>query len=110
MLKKENRLKKRKAFNYMYRNGVRFYSDNLIMIKTATKLPNSLIGFAVNNKIGNAVVRNKIKRRLRAIVAEQICNINRCNLIFVAKEGIGNVSYSDLENEVKKLLKKSSSI
>ncbi len=106
MLKAQNRLKKRKEFAYIYRKGERFYTTNLTLIKIYSKFPDSKIGFSVSNKIGKAVVRNKIKRQLREIVRPLIPNIKNCNLIFIAKETITGTNFSDLKNEVHLLLKK----
>jgi len=36
----------------------------------ANELPYSRVGYAVSRRVGGAVVRNRVKRRLRAIVRE----------------------------------------
>ena len=106
MLKKENRLKKRKEFGYIYRKGTKFFSKNMTLVKIKSKYENPRIGFSINAKIGKAVVRNKIKRRLRAIFREIVPQIKYCNLIIVAQTGIVDLDFTQLKNEVIYLLNK----
>ena len=63
------------------------------------------IGFAVSNRIGKAVVRNLVKRRLRAILRENLHLIKvKGQIVFVAKEGIETMEYREIESEVKRLI------
>ena len=106
MLKIQNRLKKRKEFAYIYRKGERFHTTNITLYKIASKYPNPKIGFSVNNKVGKAVVRNKVKRRLREIVKEFLPSISKCNLIFVVKPSIIELDFEQMKSEVKQILTK----
>ena len=56
--------------------------------------------FSVSKKVGKAVVRNKVKRRMSAIIHKNLKNMNRgFNLIFIAKPEIASVSFTDLEKD-----------
>ena len=51
------------------------------------------VGLAVTKKVGHAVVRNKIRRRLREIVRKQLPNLKQnYNIIVVAKDCITNAT------------------
>ena len=106
MLKSQNRLRKRKEFAYIYRKGEKFNSDNLILYKISSKYTTPRIGFSVSNKVGKAVIRNKIKRRLREIMRENIVKIQKCNLIIVAKPSITELNFSEIKTEIQQLLSK----
>lgn len=41
------------------------------------------VGFVVSKAVGNAVVRNKVKRRMRALVAERMTTIPAGSLVVV---------------------------
>ena len=104
MLKTQNRLKKRKEFAYIYRKGEKFHTANLTLIKIDSKYQTPRIGFSVSNKVGKAVVRNKVKRQLREIVRPLVPIIKNCNLIFVVKTTITETNFQELKNEVKQIL------
>ncbi len=104
MLKIENRLKKRKEFAYIYKKGVKTYGQNITCYKVPSKYPTPRIGFSVSNKVGKAVVRNKVKRRMRAIVSEIVPQIKNCNIVFVAHPSIVNLEFDQIKNEIKSLL------
>lgn len=107
MLKKDNRLKKRYQYNYVYRAGIHYSSKNLIIYVASSKTKNIKVGFSVTKKIGKACVRNLIRRRLREIVYNEIPKLKQnCNLIVVAKESITNATMAELTFELKNLFQK----
>jgi ribonuclease P protein component len=59
----------RKAdFDAVYRNGKRRSSSYFTVFLKANDLPQSRFGFSIKKALGGAVVRNRIRRRLREIV------------------------------------------
>lgn len=107
MLKKENRLKKRYQYNYVYRSGLHLGGKFVTIYVASSKTKNIKVGFAVTKKIGKAHVRNLVRRRLREIVYTQIPLLKQnYNLIVVAKEGISSARFDELSNEIVTLLKK----
>lgn len=111
MLKKHNRLKKRKEFNYIYSNGTSIGSKFLVLLYTHTPKQPVRVGFSVSKKIGNAVFRNKVKRRLSSTLYPLIKEIKDAHTyVFVARKGIENATMQDLENSIKFLLKKANAL
>ena len=72
MLPKTQRIRTAEQFFRTQRSGSRFGNRNVVV--SANIRPNDgtdlRAGFIVSKAVGNAVVRNKVKRRLRAIVAD----------------------------------------
>ncbi len=62
------RLKKPREFSNVYKNGEKWVGEYVVLLYVKNNLPYSRIGIVVSKKVGRAVVRNKIKRRLREIV------------------------------------------
>lgn len=107
MLNRINRLKKRYQFNYVYKSGEHYSSEHAVLYVVSSKTKCIKIGFAVTKKVGHAVVRNKIRRRLREVVREQLPKLKQnYNVIIVAKENIVEASFDQLCFEVNKLFKK----
>lgn len=104
MLAKANRLNKHGSFSYVYRNGKRFAEPDLVLICTPART--ARVGFSVSNKVGKAVVRNKVKRRLRASVQNRISHMAGCQAVFVANVSAADKDFSTLDGEVQTLLKR----
>lgn len=51
---------------------MRVTSRTLVLHVRATDVPPSRAGFIVSKAVGGAVVRNRVKRRLRHLVAERL--------------------------------------
>ncbi|MBQ8451274.1 MAG: ribonuclease P protein component [Clostridia bacterium] len=100
MLKKENRLKKRYQYNYVYKKGEKINEKHICIYFTTSKTKDIKVGFAVTKKIGKAHIRNLVRRRLREIVYRHLPNLKQnYNIIVVAKENIIEESFAGLEKE-----------
>ena len=73
-------IKKRIDFIKISKKGKKIFTKGFILQKYKRKIDDKIennivrIGFTVTKKIGNAVVRNKVKRRFRAITKELLNN------------------------------------
>ncbi len=63
----------------------------------------SRIGYTVTKRIGNAVIRNRVKRRLRAAVASLEPNELRadCDYVLIARPGALKRAFVDLTNDLR---------
>ena len=69
-MKKQFRIKKSQEFEMIIKNK-KFFADPSVVLYTKRKEEvKSRVGITVKKKIGNAVVRNKVKRQVRMIVSE----------------------------------------
>jgi ribonuclease P protein component len=64
------------------------------------------IGFTASRKVGNAVVRNRAKRRLRAAAAEVLSRDGRpgTDYVLIARAGTGERRYVDLLGDLASAL------
>lgn len=67
------------------------------------------VGFTATKKIGNAVKRNRAKRKLRALFCKYSNSLQDGTYIFVAKQSINEIPHKQLESDFKKILTKSKS-
>jgi len=65
-------------------------------------------GISISKKVSKrAIVRNKLKRRIRSIFQSELENIQTgIDVIFVARKSLIDLPFSGLENIIKNLLKK----
>ena len=70
--------------------------------------PTKRVGFTVTKKIGNAVVRNRMKRRLRALAREILPDhgIAGADHVLIGRDGGIERDYASLAAELKRALKK----
>ena len=70
--------------------------------------PTMRIGFTVTKKIGNAVVRNRMKRRFRALAREALpeFGIAGADHVLIGRSGGIERDYATLAAELKRALKK----
>ena len=68
----------------------------------------SRFGIIVSLKVSKkAVIRNKIKRRIRAILKENLFNIVQgYDFMILTKSGIEGLDYSQIKNKLLKLFQK----
>jgi len=91
----------------VYRRGKSVANRHVVLCYVMRKTPDLKVGFSVSKKIGKAVVRNKVKRRLKAAFAEQLNHIKHNALIIViARPGIETLDYTSVKKNLNHVLKK----
>ena len=98
-MEKKYRLRKNMEFKKVYSGGKSYWNRNLILYVRKNELENSRIGITITKKIGNAVVRNRIRRRIKEIIRLKLGNIkDGYDLIIIPKKNVQDISYKDLES------------
>lgn len=105
-MQKKYRLSGRRVFNYLYRKGTSVANGQLVLIYTPSKYPLK-VGVVVSKKIGKAVVRNKIRRRIKEAFRLMIPHVaDKYNYIVVARPDVATMSYQDIEKSLVHVLKR----
>lgn len=106
MLPQQNRLKKTKDFDRVFKQGL-FINDRFISFKVARNdLSVTRFGFIVSTKISKrAVVRNKIKRWLRAATLPLLKDMKTgFDVVVLTRPEITKSDFHEIKNIVKKLI------
>ncbi|MEA1893237.1 MAG: ribonuclease P protein component [Campylobacterota bacterium] len=102
-------MKQHKEFQHIYKKGKNQHSSSVVLFF----LPQDgikKIGFTATKKIGNAVKRNRAKRRLRALFLEYSQNLKDGSYIFVAKHSLVESPYQKLQNDFMQIIKRSKAL
>jgi ribonuclease P protein component len=114
MLPAEERLRENRDFRLIYARG-RSHADSLAVIYVlrrngdyANAAPGRRIGFVVSKKLGDAVVRNRIKRRLREAVRLRLSDLREgpFDIIFVGRTGAKGADWPAIEASIGELLRR----
>ena len=108
MLPKQNRLKKKKDFERVFKQGKGIKRDFLLFKFVKNDLGASRFGFVVSQKISKKVtVRNKIKRRLRAVLREELPKIKPgFDGVWVVLKNSTPPSFKEIQETIKKIFQK----
>lgn len=93
------RLRKRSDFAQVMRKGRRARHPLLQFVACHTDTGITRVGFSVSKQVGGAVIRNRVKRRLRTIV-RSLEWVPGFDLVIVARSGADSVSYGELQGIV----------
>ena len=103
-MRKRYRLKKNGAFQFVYRRGKSAACRDLVMLFVRRK--GLQVGFSVSKKVGNAVTRNKIKRRLRECFRPRLGDVKNGMYVIVARPSAAKATFQSLQKDVDYLLRR----
>lgn len=100
-LPKKRRISLAREFRRVREEGTSYRGRNLILAVLADEaLPDIKVGFITTRRLGNAVVRNRLRRRLRAVIVELGGRIRPGHyLVMVARQPAAEASYAALKRE-----------
>lgn len=105
-MRKKYRLTQSKDFNRVKQYGQTVYHPSLVLVYTRSCLPNSRLAVVVSKAVGNAVIRNLIRRRIQAYLNKRWDTIESgWDFIFYSRREIKNASYSEICFALEHLLK-----
>ncbi|MFC3846968.1 ribonuclease P protein component [Helicobacter baculiformis] len=104
-------LKTTRQFSYVYKKGVKRHHEFFVLYclplehlhREFLGAHASLLGLSVSKKVGNAVRRNLIKRRVRSIFQHVPLQCPQA-IVFVAKAGVGQLDYATLRTHILQCL------
>lgn len=102
-MKKLNIIKKNDEFNYIINNGKKYYSELFYLYMLKNNLDYNRYGISVSKKIGNAVVRNKYKRRIKFIIDNLKINFKGYNIVIISRPRLKFSDYNSLKSNIVNL-------
>jgi ribonuclease P protein component len=99
------RLVRRGDFDAVYRAGKRRSSSHFTVFFRANDLPQTRFGFSIKKALGNAVVRNRMRRRIRELVREHRREIPAgWDIVIHPKNSVARAESSILAADLLRLL------
>jgi ribonuclease P protein component len=94
------RIRKKKDFLVLYKNGHRYKSRYFRLIYSISALPYSRVGVVASRKVGGAVVRNKAKRWMRELFRRNRDMLESpLDVLIVAMPEMARATWAELREE-----------
>ena len=105
-MKKRFRVKKEKDFNAIFKEGKSFANRKFVIYRLENNEQHFRVGLSVSKKLGNAVMRNQIKRRIRHILIEYKNQlVENVDFVVIARKGVEILDYAEMEKNLLHVLK-----
>ena len=106
MLARPNRLTRGADYKAVVRRGRRCAAAHTVTyVNSSGSAATPRFGFIVSRQVGSAVVRNTVRRRLKAVCAHSLASVQPGNDVVIrALPSAADASFSDLQAEVTRCL------
>lgn len=102
---RDARLLKHADFQVVYKTGRKHFSGNMTAFYRISDRPSGpRVGFTVGKVLGGAVVRNRIRRRMRAVVRQHLFELARpLDLILHPRKSVLTLKFEQLDAEIRQV-------
>ena len=105
-MKKNFRVKREKDFKAIFKEGTSFANRKFVIYRLENKQKHFRVGLSVSKRLGNAVTRNQIKRRIRHILQNTKGEISEdVDFVVIARNGVEALGYAEMEKNLLHVLK-----
>ncbi|CMV63772.1 ribonuclease P protein component [Streptococcus pneumoniae] len=105
-MKKNFRVKREKDFKAIFKEGTSFANRKFVIYQLENQKNYFRVGLSVSKKLGNAVTRNQIKRRIRHIIQNAKGSlVEDVDFVVIARKGVEALGYAEMEKNLLHVLK-----
>ena len=111
-MRKEQRVKKNIEFQEVFKKGTSIANRQFVVYRLQKEDQQHFrIGLSVSKKIGNAVVRNQIKRYIRQVFLELKDEVkNNYDYVIIARKPAADMDFHEVKKSMIHVLKKSKAL
>lgn len=104
IVKKSYRVKRDKDFQAIFSEGKSVANRQFVVYYLEKEQEHFRLGLSVSKRLGNAVVRNRIKRRLRHLVQEFAPQLKHWDFVVIARSGVAELTTAELKKNLRHVL------
>lgn len=105
ILKKTYRVKSDKDFQAIFDKGSNTANRKFVVYHLEKNQRHYRVGLSVGKKIGNAVTRNAVKRKIRHVLMELDPNLKTEDFVVIARKGVEELDYHEVKKNLLHVLK-----
>jgi len=95
------RLRRRREFLTVQQDGRRRHTAHFVVIARPSASDGARLGITASSRIGNAIVRNRVKRVVREVFRRRRRRLPSDDLVVIAKPGAEHLSYAQAATELE---------
>lgn len=103
---KANRLLKASEFERTLATGTKMVSPNIVLVANKNEAREPRLGLIVSRKVGNAVIRNRVKRQLRESFRVQKEDFAGLDVVIIARPSLSSQDSPGVKQELSKILER----
>jgi ribonuclease P protein component len=108
-MERKYRLRLNADFQRVRQEGKSWANHLMVLCALSNDLEHSRFGFAASKRIGQAVVRNRVRRRMReAVRVRRAAIADGWDMVFIARSAVANTTYAEISCAVEDLLRRAS--
>lgn len=104
-MKKSYRVKREQDFTAIFKEGQNVANRKFVVYRLNQEQTHFRVGLSVSKKLGNAVTRNLIKRRLRHLILELKEDLLAEDFVVIARRGVQDLTYQEMRQNLQHVLK-----
>ncbi len=102
-------LRKNREFKKVFRRGKKFFSRYMVVYYLKNGLNYNRYGFSISKKVGNSVVRHRVKRLFVEVIRRMQEELaGGYDFVIVAKKTSGYMDYHECKKDVLKAMNRES--
>ncbi len=102
-MKSDRYLTEPREYDSVHARGRAFTEGPVVMKSLRNGLQCSRYGFSVGRRVGKAVTRNKVKRRMREVMRRKVL-IPGWDVVLIGRSSAAHTTYAGLERSITNLL------
>lgn len=99
-MNKQQRVVRNEEFSRIIQKRKCIKTTSFVIYYQPRRLEHARLGISVSKKLGNAVVRNRIKRQIRAMIDEVFDFNEDCDYIVIARPSFLKRTYQEARDEL----------
>ncbi|MEM7165922.1 MAG: ribonuclease P protein component [Planctomycetota bacterium] len=100
---RSSRICKSQDFERVFKQGRRARSSHMHVVAAPNDLDIARLGLAVSRRVGNAVVRNRVKRRIREIFRRNRAALPVADLVVIPFASFAQLDFAAMRTELLRL-------
>jgi ribonuclease P protein component len=99
------RLRRRREFLSVQREGQRRHTSHFVVIRRRGEASQLRLGITVSSRVGNAVVRNRVKRLVREGFRQLLTTlVDPADVVVIARPGADRITHAQAAEEIRNAL------